>query len=700
MLVPGRRSSWQQQLRQTPAKDQLVAAQPELFPLLEAQEIANRLLKDRSPLFGRGIVPQSVECDILFANELLTVKGELFIHEAAILACLHLLSYDQARGQILSIQPSLNPTDVFFDHKLPIYLQCIIISRRANPQTCTDEELVAAQELLSVVNCKSNDFPSISNLLEAVGRGTCEALLPTNLVRKVLKKSYYRDNLMIELEDLRKNRKWLAAYKLVGGLRGVVGLNTADQLLRDVFPDYPMWANWRPDIRRITLWEGPVLAQFRTKLCSLLDLEGPDTTGQQRGTFRMSSPGVFKGLDHPGFSSDRHILDRLLDDLDASLAIGPQSVDLLIALCIDSNSLSPRSLTQLEAAIKLHQDTISQTLAAFTRAITLVTSPGTRLSAFTSALPLLTTYSTLQTPFGTLNDLARRGPAVMSESQKQFRHSLAKNHTNERLALNILSIGCALLRASWLHDRWQPAYIAMLRNLPTEHEIRCALRAISEIPITPPSPTRASHIKFLATRIGGLQPSPASSPAATAPTAPITIIPEDPIWYTTLEYDHDSLRRTLRSPGLKDLDLSVKTACLKQSLHEHDTFIRALTGSIMHNTDQACVNMAVRLLGPRIACGMHVHEAWKTLLLHLMRRRPPGLLERCGQELTLSTWQSWVEHLRLIFVDRHLDPEGKLGFTNERFTQWTQRKIGVNRSLSTSTYSTASTGHSSTLSFN
>src|SRR5689334_2629438 len=99
MSVLGRRPSWQQQLRQTKAKEWLFSGHLDKFPTAEVQKIGNSVLKDKSPLL-RKITPQSEECDVLYANELLTDKGELGTHESAILSCLHLLSYTQARGQI------------------------------------------------------------------------------------------------------------------------------------------------------------------------------------------------------------------------------------------------------------------------------------------------------------------------------------------------------------------------------------------------------------------------------------------------------------------------------------------------------------------------------------------------------------------------------------------------------------------------
>ena len=77
-----------------------LAGDVDYFPLSEVKGAADRLLRGRSAGLWRrrGVVPRSTECDVLFANELVLVKGELALREVAILTCLHLLSCFQARG--------------------------------------------------------------------------------------------------------------------------------------------------------------------------------------------------------------------------------------------------------------------------------------------------------------------------------------------------------------------------------------------------------------------------------------------------------------------------------------------------------------------------------------------------------------------------------------------------------------------------
>jgi len=500
MSVLGRRPSWQQQLRQTKAKEWLFSGHLDKFPITEIQKIATWMLKDKSPLLRR-IAPQSEECDVLFANELLAVKGELGTHESAILSCLHLLSYSQARGQILSIKPDPTQPDLFFERRLDIYLQCIIHSRRVSPEVCSKEEGLAAEDCLGILQGRSKDFPSILRLLEAVGNETCEAVLPLELIKKVLKVNHYQENLTRELNTLRSSRQWFDAYKLVYSLRKVVGLPRADRMLRDTFPDYPMWAAWRPDSKRIMSWESPTLAPYRHQLFSVLDLEGPDTTGQQRGILRMSSPGSFTGLGEPTNSTDRHILDRLLNGLDISLAVGPATVDLLVALCVERHGLSERTLTQLEAAVEINDDASSGVLASLIRTLSPNTELITRMSAFVSALPILTQNPTLRIPFGTDFDLSHRASGAFLAGQNLFYLCLTNNQDIETVGFNVLKLGQALLVADWLHQQWQLGFVDILQRLPTEMEVRTSFRALENQ--GGPSAAVAGHVSFLASHLGG-----------------------------------------------------------------------------------------------------------------------------------------------------------------------------------------------------
>ena len=81
----------------------------------------------------------------------------------------------------------------------------------------------------------------------------------------------------------------------------------------------------------------------------------------------MSSAGASAGSSKPQYPDDRLVADRLLEGLDASLAISPAIHDLIVVLCLVHNGSPERSVNQLEAAIELRDEIYSAALAAISR---------------------------------------------------------------------------------------------------------------------------------------------------------------------------------------------------------------------------------------------------------------------------------------------------------------------------------------------
>lgn len=688
MLPLTRRPNWEQRLRDSSAIQQLKAGRPDRVPLADIQKITDDLIDSFK---RRGVAPFTEECDVLLVRELEKVKNELGAHEAGIISCLHVLSYGQARGQLLSIRPDPERAGVFFKDKLPLYLQCLIIAKKANRDgACSDEEADAARELFNVAQSRGTTFPTIWRLLHVVGkstyeglvppelagRSTHEELLPIDLVERVLRRNFFQENLTKELDLLRQSRGWYDAYKIVYGLRKVVGVPRADELLREIFPDYPMWSSWRPNHVRLKLWDKSLPTGNRERLFSILDLEGPDLTGQQRGTLRISSPGIFK--DNPAVLSDRSILDRLLVLLDRSISLGPSVVNSFTCLCVERQGLTPNFLERVDAALGFDNPLVAKDLLEFIKVLAEEATVHERTVAFTKALPMIQFSPRLQRSFSM--DLERKAPETLTAAQKQFCRLLQEKRPSERFSLSVHALGRVMLDSVWLHEYWHEMYIDMLRQLPSEGEIKSIYRALE----ASQEQHRQGYIDLLASKVGGSRRRVASDH-----TSASVIALDHPIWYDeTLDIDRMDLRSKLRVlPGIGN---ALATLCLERAIKEHDSFVRELNGILLGDTDLVCVNLAY-YLGSRMAAPQRVNDCWKSLLLQMMRQRPPGLLERCGRKLLLTSWLRWVESLRRLYKDKHLDPDGGLGFTEEKFAQWTQYKVGIGRSLSTSTISTVST---------
>ena len=503
LRIFARKATWEEQLRQTNALGALQRAAPDEFPLALLQDITDAFLRSTvSPSSGVlrrvSIAPLSIECDILLSGQLAAFRGEMFMWEVGILACLHAFTADQARGWLFALRPDDANPDEFFDRRMSVCLQVIVLARKANHEACTSEEAKAAEELLAVVTGRIHDFPSIRQLLRAVGDGTCDLLLPVSLISISLKRSHYRENIRKELDSLRRERKWFAAYKLVSGLRHVTDIPRADALLRDTFPEYPMWAVWRPNPRRIMAWESPRLSPFRGRIGPILDLEGPDVTGQQLGTLRMSSPGAFITLVSPAYSSDRHLLDRMLDVLDACLGVGDEALAMFVYVCVDLAGVSDMSLQLIESVLELRDDAATKIFSDFLRVTSSDSSTFARLHTFSAAFSVMQSSAQLQKVYGMFPSLAASATATLSEAQRLFCEILEDDNVAEQLGLQIQVLGKLMLQATWLHDMLLPAYVDMLQSIPTEIEVRSTFSALRTLKST----ARETQLDLLAARLG------------------------------------------------------------------------------------------------------------------------------------------------------------------------------------------------------
>jgi len=680
MFDSGRRSQlWLQHLRRPTTRDGLLRGDVD-FPLAETQALADELLEGSSPtLSRRRISANTQDGDHFFVGELGKLTDEFPTREAGILSCLHLLTFDQARGQLLRTKPSLDRADPFIKDRILVYLRCLILACRANYEACSDVEGRAAYELFTILNDDSGRrLPSVWAALQSIERDECTLTLPDDLVTKILSLSHYWTNLEAALEAATRERRWAEAYGLVAGLEKVVNLPRAERLLREMFSRYPMWAVWRPSVPRIRLWENQVLDPFRDQLGSVLDLEGPDQTGQQRPALRRSSYGKIELDAASSVSNGRFILDHLLHTLDRAIRVGPGAIDLFVSLCCEDHQLTWKALGQVESALDLKKDATAAKLASFVRALAPNATASAQMTAFTAALPLIRQSPKLQKCFGINVDLARRGPAVLCRVQGVFCDSVEDNSPSEQFGCRIQALAAALRESSWMHHEWQPEYVKMLQQLPSKEEIRAMFQGL----LASPPGKRSSYLDLLAMRVGAARLRDSAEPL---PTLDVPVV--DPVMEMPLDMDRDQLRSAVRT--MPNMNPGLAVACVQASQKEHDGFVRELGRYVYMTdcTDQVCVNVA-KLLGNRAARGHRVADPWKNLLLHMMQQRPGGLLDRCGEALSEQSWLSWIESLRRLYGERHLGAAGGLGFKRETIAAWTTRKVGVGRSSSTDTTST------------
>lgn len=713
-----RRVSWQEQLRRTTAIECLEKGRYDQFPFEEVQAQVNTLLHPPpfNPFRRRNLEIPSEECDVVLIAELGHFKRETNAEEAALAACMHAFTDNGAYGLLIDLRKRSETQDEFFIDRVRAYLQCLLLACRVKPEIFQPDIPVAekalpgvAKELFDVVKeGPPKKFPSILKIVKAIGQETCEAFLPMSLIRRILRKLEYRENLRIELEELKKERKWYTAHQLVGRLRRLGRLPLAAPLLSEFFPDIPLWASWFPNVERIKDWEGHLLKPYREQLAPVFDLEGPDTTGNQLQTLRQSSSGIFADAFSIPKQNDEDILDHLLDVLDSTMLNSVEAVEFFITVCVEPKTVTWEALERVEATLdlpspahirKIHdymlavkRTNISELMDSKESSSVKHAKVSDLMRATTAALPVIQSTKRLQKTFGAAGDIMHQGVLALTAAQMQLYKQLRTARATEKHTKNVAALGRALHSAKWLHKHWQESYIEILKRIPNESTIATTFRIMRAAP----PELHPSFRNALAIRVCGMDRRGTSEDGKDAVARILDVI-EDPIWCKQLNNrGQTSLRNLLLRELVQGLDGKDATLCVKQSLEEHETVIEQLRDCLLaEESDMACVNLAAAL-GPRcISKGPRSKppaECWRRLLMHMMRRRPPGLLERCDDLLSLKTWLDWVRHLNLLYGERHYDPEGGLGFTKEKFDTMTVLKVGLGRTTSTSTYSTGSTG--------
>lgn len=688
------RSTWWQRVQNSEAIRHFERDANGPFPLAELQKLAENRLKQATSagssllhLRRRRVEKFSIDCDMLFSSELIQSKNTFPAREFAVVSCIHLLSDSKARQLLESIKPDVLQQDESLDKRLLVYLKCLIQAKKARANHClppivSTHESVAATELLGIVNSQyatnNNQFPAVWRLLLALGKmnGTHTDLLPDGLVRTILRRCHFEERLDAELSLLLDLKAWYEALNIVVGLCGV--LKTENQtiidLAKDILPKHVMWAVWRPNQDRIKLWNQPSVAKYRTSLSPVLALEGPDTKGGQKQTLRASSSGGFFKLFGSAPATGKFNLDRLLDGLDNSIKIGPESIELFLHLCVEPGvgEVRLRELEQLEAALELHDDFTSKVLKDYLRLFQVAESAWSdRMMAITAVLPILDRNVQLQALYGTNLDLAQRAIQTLVDTQTELLARLLDGRPSEVFGLDVQAFGSALLQSEWLL-RDHPGVIHHLQRIPSVKDVKIAFRSLDTLQ----GPRREAQIFFLKTTLCG-----SSERRHQAPSAAQAASHKDPIWHETMETSCDMLRRALRRTYRSNAHLA--TECLQQAQNEHELIVQEIADNISADTDMACFKI-VNYLGARVAKGVAIHQCWKDLVLYMMRKRPAGLLERCAAELQPMSWFSWHTNLRRVFGGYHLTPQAGLGFSAEKIQALTAMMMKSRKEMSQS----------------
>ncbi|KAI0146248.1 hypothetical protein GGR57DRAFT_494305 [Xylariaceae sp. FL1272] len=359
------------------------------------------------------------KCNDFLVSELVRCKGKVWIHEAAII-----LGHDLV--QIASIRPDADHLGGLFPCKLKAFIQCI---------------------------------------LRAVGDRHVEYLFSFEFITQTLSRCDHWLKLNAKLESFLSSREWADAWALLKGIHHINGYPLIQEMLREQSPQCVMWAAWRQNRERIAKWKTPVLSKYAQRLGLILDLEGPDLTGQQHTVLRDA------------------------------VAIGEEGVRCLVELCGNNGILTEKNVSLLAAILELNSPgnvAHARSLLQMSREYKLATSVHDRMSLLVSTLSIL----------------------PLTAAQEKLHVQLLQKRTDRRLAIQTSSLARALLSARWLQESWTTEYFNMLTQVPTEAEIE---RSIVEITRGIES-AREWHFAFMIGRV--CAPVANSSPSLEAQETP------------------------------------------------------------------------------------------------------------------------------------------------------------------------------------
>lgn len=334
------RSKWKEELELSNAAHFLRSGSIDSFPLSQVQAITNTHILTSSR--GTLIQPCSPAADEAILAELHPLKGRLRLYESGLLATLHALSPYEARWRVSDLVPDPASVDEHFDDRVAIYLQFLILARKARDLACDEIESRAAMELLVLLNRAQRDhfakMPTIWGTLQASAKGRADVLLPLPLIETILRRCSYARYFQDEVRHLQASYEWSELHKLVAGAADLIDFPNVVSL---VLPptEFSSLLIWKPDTRRIDLWASKNQIIRRYKVDPILKLEGPDITGNQGHTLRHSDAGDYVSLAgvprHEGIS----ILEALLEAFDHAVASNPTSIQAVASTCCDQPHL-------------------------------------------------------------------------------------------------------------------------------------------------------------------------------------------------------------------------------------------------------------------------------------------------------------------------------------------------------------------------
>ncbi|MCJ1294460.1 hypothetical protein MMC34_006018 [Xylographa carneopallida] len=542
-------------------------------------------------------------------------------------------------------------------------LQITVIANHVNSNAVSEIEAHCARVLIPFSGSNSvADVDSLEAILQLLIVGVPRHSLLFSKVEKLARKIFA--NCGTRLGMLSLNNEWLQAHTLTVKLMESLE-NSAKQdpdnlqskeLVDDLLPNWRSWAQWKPLVHRLHLWE-ELQSPDRRALQDLLSLEGPDFMDGRQPTLRAGlmargsgECSIRKGQllieSRSGSAYElRNMLDRLLEALDTTChtAFNETTLRLFTHFCVNK-PVDEAALTVLERVTQMQDTSLSamvlQIVEVHGRSIHM---DGLRQPWLLRSLQVLgraycQALREVLAPY-LINNISQHVQGLRALAQKQINSDTTWYDT----ALELQALGKGLQEALWLHPSLDATLKASIEVWPTVEfvQILHAIRAESK------ALTMARVADCLVRKIDSYCMDCLIVRGSLDQHTKYLVETLVQLWQHTPDVDRRAL--SLRVAHDSDISSDVRCRCLTQLLTASVGFVHEfleLLDSYDKNADAACIGLARLLVSTP-----EVLDDWRPILLRMIVNHDLTLTEYALTHLRAQRWLQWIEDLSSIFGD-------------------------------------------------
>jgi hypothetical protein len=612
VLFRGRHSArWHQEIEITTTSYRTLSTgpeQPPYFPLIKLQEHTNTYLRR----VGRSTA--SEQDAILTA-----LVGEHQDKDVAITACAHALSPHCLR-HLLRAELSAG---VHGRLSTSPYLKTLVAAHHTNPRAVEDLEAQCAQIL---INLQFTDVLTVGEHLRKFA--TCmqeisimrvpNDLLPPGVFGSIVRKAC--QVLSGQLQNMKVQSGWEQARKATSFLSHLSGAaRSMEELLDSYFPSWRIWALWRPDIKRLEVWER-LTPEHRQDLGDILALEGPDFVGCGKPTLREAL--LPQGDDHSGFSIShgrlhlilesgsvkdaQQLLCRLINILCTTCTISSSSTALFTYLCVH-NSIDTRALQILEYVNETRDYSLSKAI------LDMFTAPANsvRMSGLLGTLAVVNGVHHQALRDMLSLKIISTTEEVMRGLQDKFYQHLHSGRNVETAIMNLHNFGKSLQDAKWLQPSLSERLQFLLRHWPSAGDMKGLLNIRSEAKRGAVDTNVTKMIDtYCMSYLAGRQNI--DDETRSMIEGLIRVWQQPP--------DRQRREIAMAIAERSTVDPSVRRRCLFELSSMPDRFVREASKVVSRDSDEACIKFARVLAIPTLLSAEEV-GCWRDFLRFMIEER-------------------------------------------------------------------------------